>query len=102
LIHAGRAQPVVGGRKPLTPALALGALDRVGAQLDRPLVGARGAGIVARAARQLGVRRVQWLIALQAGSDRWTPQTAKGGRRPQPQLAVGAGVRGPQAASSCP
>src|SRR5688572_8810166 len=38
-------------------------LDCVGAECDRPLVRKRGASGVARAAEQLGVRRVQWLVA---------------------------------------
>ena len=44
----------------------LRALDRVGRERDRALVGALpGAGDVARAAEQIGVRRVQWLVALE-------------------------------------
>src|SRR4051812_45616896 len=47
--------------------LELCALDGVGGELDRLLVGARGARGVARAAEQLGVRRVQRLVALERG-----------------------------------
>src|SRR5947209_14132914 len=45
--------------------LELGALDVVVAQLDRPLVRARGARRVVGAPKQLGVRGVQRLVACQ-------------------------------------
>src|SRR3954470_21911928 len=48
------------------PALELGALHVVRAQLDRPSVGARGGLAVAGAPQQLGVRRVQRLVALES------------------------------------
>ena len=51
----------------MQPALELGALNRVGAELDRPLVGALGAREVTGAPEQLGVRCVQRLVALERG-----------------------------------
>ena len=61
--------------------LELRALDRVGGERDRPLVRARGSAGVARAAEQLGVRRVQWLVALERriGEQRLDQLQARGG-----------------------
>jgi len=47
------------------PAPELGALDRAGAELDRTLVRALGAGEVTSAPEQLGVRGVQRLVVLE-------------------------------------
>ena len=58
------------------PPLELRALDGVGAERDRPLVRARGAAGVARAAQQLGVRRVQRLVALERADRRAAARAA--------------------------
>src|SRR6187455_2354064 len=49
----------------VAPALQLGALHGVRAQLDGPRVRARGAVAVARAVQQLGVGGLQRLVALE-------------------------------------
>src|SRR5437879_9599587 len=49
----------------LQPPFELGALDVVRAQLDRPLIGARGAVAPSGAPEQLGVRRMQRLVVLE-------------------------------------
>src|SRR5919106_5734361 len=55
------------GAQRAQPPFELGALDLVGAQRDRPLVGALGARPVAGPLEQLGVSGVEGLIAIERG-----------------------------------
>jgi hypothetical protein len=87
--QAGRfgQRPEIRSAQRAQPPFYLRALDGVGAEADRPLVGARGARGVAGAAEQLGVRGVQRLVAL-LDELAWWASALRSARRHSPLAAV--------------